>query len=285
MIVTPLAQALNLPRTRLFRALGVVTALLALTVALLAGGALLLQQLYSGWQLQRHNSVLLYLPPETTAAALTPLTTTLPTLAGVAGTRAIPAAELYAALEPMLPAQINPSTLPLPVVIEVTLSPLADRPKVLAALAQTFPLAELDDQQTMLGRVAESVRLLQAVALGLALLLGAILATFMVLVIRAGLLAQEGVVRLLLQLGATDKALALTITQQTLQPVALGTAVGTVAAMAVMLTASLWPGSPLSPNLASWLGLVLMPLVLPCVAAGTGWVTSLRLLHHHDGDG
>jgi cell division protein FtsX len=275
---TALALALNLPRTRLFRTLGAMSALLAFTVALLAAGMALLQQLYGNWQLQRHNSVVMYLPPETPPAALAPLTTTLPTLAGVAEIHQLTPAELRATLAPLLPAQASATTLPLPVVAEIRLQQGAAREPILHALRQTFPLAELDDQQTMLGRVAESVRGLQLVAGLLAVLLGGLLAAFMALTIRAGLLAQAPVVRLLLQLGATDTALARTITLQTLLPVAGGTALGIgAAALALGVGFKIFPAIPFG-GISPWLALCGAPLLLPLLAGVCGWLVSLRLL-------
>ncbi len=273
-----LAQALNLPRTRLFRALGIIAALLACTIALLAAGAGLLQNLYGNWQLQKANSILVYLPPETPASALSPLTTTLPTLAGVAAVRQIPQAELQQSLAMVLPANLPASSLPLPVVAEVVLQRGANRAPILSALAQAFPQAELDDQQTLLSRVAESVRVLQLAAGGLGLILLVVLGLFMALTLRAGLLAQEAVVRLLLQLGATDGALARAITGQTLWPVALGTAVGTAVAAMVLLASAAWPAVAAYHGANIWLAVVLMPLVLPLVAAATAWLVSLKLL-------
>ncbi|MCA3244693.1 MAG: hypothetical protein INF43_05265 [Alphaproteobacteria bacterium] len=277
---SPLAAALNLPRTRLFRTLGLMAGLLTFAVALLAAGAGLLQQLYTGWHLQRHNSLMVYLPPETPPQALTPLTTTLPTLAGVAEIRLLTPAELRASLAPLLPAQVSASALPLPVVADVRLQPGAAREPIINALRQTFPLAELDDQQTLLGRVAESVRLLQLAAAALGLLLGGLLAAFMALTIRAGLLAQEGVVRLLIQLGATDAALARTITWQTLTPVALGTSAGSAAAAIVFAAALAWWQPAAGVGFGPWLALILTPLGLPLVAALSGWLTSLTLLRN-----
>lgn len=275
---TPLARALNLPRTRLFRALGVVAALLACTIALLAAGAGLLQNLYSNWQLQKANSILIYLPPEVSPTALEPLTTTVPTLAGVAAVRQIPISELQQNLADILPATVAVTNLPLPVVAEVTLQRGADRAPILKALAQSFPTAELDDQQTLLGRVAESVRLLQASALGVGLVLLGLLTLFMALTIRAGLLAQEQVVHLLLQLGATDSALARAITTQTLLPVLIGTGGGIGAAALLLAASSTWPTLAAFQGFGVWGALILVPLALPLGAALTAWLVSLRLL-------
>jgi cell division protein FtsX len=275
---TPLARALNLPRTRLFRALGIVAALLACTIALLAAGAGLLQNLYGNWQLQKANSILLYLPPEASPSSLEPLTTTVPTLAGVAAVRQVPATELQQSLADILPPSLAANSLPLPVVAEVTLQRGADRAPILKALAQSFPTAELDDQQTLLGRVAESVRLLQLAALGVGLVLLGLLTLFMALTIRAGLLAQEQVVHLLLQLGATDGALARAITLQTLLPVLVGTALGIGAAALIMVGSTTWPTLAAFHGLGVWGALVLTPLALPLGAALTAWLVSLRLL-------
>ena len=278
MPTNPLAKALNLPRTRLFKLLGVLAALLAFTLAVLAASGGMLQNLYSSWQLARSNTILLYLPADTTAAALQPLTTTLPTLAGVKATRLVPPNELLATLSPALGTLSG--TVPLPQVAEVELTPLADRNTILTTLQQTFPLAEIDDQQALLADVANSVRTLQLAAGAGALLLGVILALFMTLTVRAGLLTQRSVVQLLIQLGATDGTLARTLTFQAVQPVALGTALGTtLAAGALGLATVLHAGVAAHLGLGSWVLALALPFTMPLLAGLTAYLVAMRLLH------
>jgi hypothetical protein len=102
----------------------------------------------------------------------------------------------------------------------------------------------------------------------------------MALTIRAGLLAQEGVVRLLLQLGATDAALARTITWQTLVPVAVGMMIGVSAAALAFASAMAWWQPLAGVGLGPWAALFITPLLLPLVAIGSGWLTSLKLLRN-----
>ena len=278
MPTNPLARALNLPRTRLFKLLGLLAALLAFALAVLAASGGMLQNLYSSWQLARSNTILLYLPADTPPAALQPLTTTLPTLAGVKATRLVPPAELLATLSPALGTLSG--TIPLPQVAEVELTPLADRNTLLTTLQQTFPLAEIDDQQALLADVATSVRTLQLAAGAGALLLGFILALFMTLTVRAGLLTQRSVVQLLIQLGATDGTLARTLTLQAVQPVALGTALGTtLAAAALGLAAALHTGVAAHLGLASWVLALALPFTMPLLAGLTAYMVALRLLN------
>jgi cell division protein FtsX len=275
MITSPLAKALNLPRTRLFRTLGLLAALLGFMVAGLAASGGLLQQLYSNWQLQKSQSIMLYLPPATAAEALAPLTNGN-NFVGIASARVLAPAELQATLASILPTGSN---LPLPVVAEVTLQPGADRLAVATTLQGQFLLAEIDDQQPMLQAVASSVRGVQLGVLGLACLLGAILTLFMALTIRAGLLAQSGVVTLLIQLGATDATLARTLTVQAVKPVLLGTLCGTAVALALLgVVGSLWGG--LSAVVGVWLWAALLPFTLPLLAGFTAWLVALRLLKH-----
>ncbi|MFO0500522.1 MAG: hypothetical protein ACK5YK_02445, partial [Pseudomonadota bacterium] len=177
---TPLAKALNLPRTRLFGLLGVLAVLLALLIALLGSSGVMLQQLYTSWDLSKRQSIMVYLPPTTPPEALTPLNTSFAQNPALASVRVVPPTEVAAALLPIFPEATSPSsTLPLPIVAEVVLKPGQPRAPMLSLLQETYPTAELDDQQPMVEAVAQSVRVLQSAGLFLALSLIAVLVLFM----------------------------------------------------------------------------------------------------------
>jgi cell division protein FtsX len=277
--LTPLAKALNLPRTRLFGLLGVLAALLALMIALLGSSGVMLQQLYSSWDLAKRHSIMVYLPPTTPTEALAPLYTAFAQNPALERVEMIPPSEVAAALTPVFPdAALASSTVPLPIVAEVVMKAGQPRAPMLALLQETYPMAELDDQQPMVETIARSVRLLQTAGLMIALALGTVLVLFMALTIRAGLLAQHATVELLIQLGATDAALTRTMALQTAQPVWIGSWLGgALAGLMLLLGQSLY-GFAL-PALV-W-GMVVLPIVgLPVIAIVVAWLVGCRVLHH-----
>lgn len=279
MHASPLAKALNLPRTRLFGLLGILAAILALMIALLGSSGAMLQQLYTAWDLTQRNSILVYLPPTTPTEALTPIHTRFAENPAIASARIVPPTEVAAALTPVFPeATLASGTIPLPIVAEIELKQGQPREAMLALLHETFPLAELDDQQPMVEAVAQSVRLLQSAGLAIALGLGVVMALFMALTIRAGLLAQQTSVELLIQLGATDAALARTMALQAAQPVAVGAVVG-VGLAALGLKGIAWYGG-FALTFSAWAMVAVPLLVLPLLAMMVAVMVAGRLLHH-----
>lgn len=276
--LTPLAKALNLLRTRLFGLLGILAALLALMIALLGSSGVMLQQLYTNWDLAKRHSIMVYLPPTTPAEALAPLHTAFAQNPALESVRIIPPTEVAAALAPVFPEAASSGTLPLPIVAEVVMKAGQPRAPMLTLLQETYPMAELDDQQPMVETIASSVRLLQTAGIAIALALGTVLVLFMALTIRAGLLAQHATVELLIQLGATDAALTRTMALQTAQPVWIGAWLGGVlAALALLLAQSMY-GFAL-PGLV-WL-MVMLPIVgLPAIAVVVALLVGRRVLHH-----
>lgn len=277
---SPMARALNLPRTRLFRLLGIMTLLLTVLMSLSGAAYGVLHQLHANWQLARSQSILVYLPPATPPASLEVLHTTLPTLSGVEGVRAVPAHEVNEWLTPLLPQ--GAAQIPLPVVVEIQMNPEAPRAPVHEVLASTFPLAEIDDQATVSLSVAKNVQRLQLgmVAIGTVVML--VLTLMVALLVRAGLMAQGPTIALLIQHGATDLALASTLTWQACRPVLLGALAGMGLAALVFRLAAAEPLLAPHAGFLPWALLVVLPLLLPLFAAASACLTSLRLLHRSE---
>lgn len=272
-----LAKALNLPRTRLFGLLGILAAMLTLMMGSLLGSGALLQNLYTHWDLSQRQSLMVYLPPNTPTEALTPLHTAFSQNPALEHVRILPPEEVEAAIAPAFPGA-ETTNLPLPLVAEVAIKPGQPREAVMEMIQKTYPTAELDDQQPMVEAVAQNVRLLQTAGVGLSLALGGILALFMALTIRAGLLAQHDTVALLIQLGASDRSLAATMAVQAAQPITLGALVGVLLTGAGLMAAHmLWGVSITGPVV----GMILLPLpTLPLLAMAVAMLVAQRLLHH-----
>lgn len=273
---SPVARALNLKKSSVFKLVVVITALLGWVIALGAASASMLQNLYTNWHLARANALTIYLPPDADTATLQQLQQSLPTLAGVENVQPVGTDQLQTWLKPVIP---NPENLPLPTVLEVSLAATADRAQLSAHIQQAFPTAEIDDHQPLLTQVESAVRTLQAAVLALATVMLTLMALLVVLTVRTGLSAQKSTLHLLTVLGATDTFLARSVTVLVTGRVLSGTAIGITAA-AVVLAAAMGINPALAQTItpATWAALMLTPLLLPVLSALTAALTTAGLL-------
>lgn len=273
---SPVTRALNLRQAGIFRLLVVTTALLGGVIALGAASACMLQGLYKEWQLNRSHSITVYLPPEAEPAAVTQLTQSLAALSGVTSATQVPAVQLQQALQPLVS---NTENLPLPTVLNVTFREDTPLEPIGSSIRQNFPTAEIDDHQPVLKDVGGAVRGLQTAALGLSVVMLALMALLITLTTRTGLQAEAFTLHLLVQLGSTDATLTRVVTAQVLARTLAGYALGSGVA-AVLLAAAV----RLSPALAAhagwpvWAALFASPLLLPAIAALTATLVTNRLL-------
>lgn len=274
---SPVTTALNLKDSGIFRLLVITTALLTGVIALGAGSAGALQNLYTAWQLSRSQSLTVYLPPETDDSQITRLTQTLPTLSGVTAATPVAAAQLQTWLEPLIS---NTANLPLPTVVEVAFKPETPLQPITATIRQAFPTAEIDDHQPLLQQVGATVRNLQAATAALSAVMLALMALLITLTTRTGLQAHAATLHLLVQLGSTDATLTRSVILQVLGRTLGGYLLGTGLAAALLAAATrLSPAVALYTTPATWAVLVAVPLLLPLVSAAATWLTARRMLH------
>lgn len=273
----PLTRALNLKQASIFKLLVTISALLSWVIALGAASGSMLQNLYTGWQLNRASTLTIYLAPDADTTAVTQLQQSLPALAGVQAVTPLSNQQLQILLAPLL---ANTTSLPLPTVMELTLTPAANREQLTAHIRQTFPTAEIDDHQALLTQVGHAVRNVQAMAAVLAALMLGLMATVIILTTRTGLASQRATVQMLVQLGASDATLTRNITQQITKRVLVGSAIGAAAA-AIMLGLATFASPLLAPHISliTWVALILTPtLLLPTLAAATALLSTRHLL-------
>lgn len=272
----PTTRALNLQKASIFKLLVAITALLSWVIALGAGGAVILQNIYGHWQLNRSESLTIYLPPDADTTALRQLQQSLPALEGVRGVKVVGLPQLQNMLQPLIG---TPENLPLPTVVEVQTGTNANRAQLVEHIRQNFPTAEVDDHQQVLGQVGGTVRNLQSIALALAGVMLALMGLMVVLTVRTGLAAKRGTLHLLIQLGATDAFLARTVTTQVTGRV-LGGAISGTAAAVILLAVSAMANPVMDAYLTplTWAVVVATPLLLPFIAALTAVGTTRGLL-------
>lgn len=270
------ARALNLKKASIFKLLVTITALLSWVIALGAGGSVMLQNVYDHWQLNRSDSLTVYLPPDADSTAIKQLQQSLPVLEGVQGVKMVGTEELRQMLQPLVG---TPENLPLPTVVEVQTTTNANRPQLTEHIRQNFPTAEIDDHRQVLGQVGGMVRNLQMLALGLAAVMLTLMVLMVVLTVRTGLAAKQGTLHLLMQLGATDGFVARTVTAQVTGRVLGGAVSGTAAAVILLaVSAMLNPVMDAYITPFTWAVLVAAPVLLPLVAAVTAVATTRSLL-------
>lgn len=252
-------RALGLKKEGIFNLLLVLTTLLGWVMALGGGGAVLLQQAWRVWSLDRAQQVTVYLPPASAPVAIDTLAATLATEPGIGRVTRVPEADLRAQLALFGADQSSPSltlALPLPVVLEVQTDPGFDRRVLTQRVRQAFASAEIDDARAVLAPIAAGVRVAQGGAAVLALVMVAVMLGLVGMTVRIGLRSQKATLHLLRQLGAGDRQLVRLVAGQVAARVLPG-----------------WVFSCLAAELTAVLVLRLVPAVQPLA----GWPVALAM--------
>ena len=258
-------KALSLDKDAVCRLFVVMMVLLGWLAGMGAVAMTSLQNLYGAWQLAQKSTLSLYLLPDTPSPEVEALQRRLSDLPGVSGVSVLDQTATLALLKPYLGGD---SALPLPKILDVTVSPQLDRARFDEEVKSRFPMAEIDDARDMLGTVSDGVRLAQAVALGLAAGLFLVLAALVALTVRAGLRAKQEALSILQYIGATDGFLTDLVCRQVLVRAGVGTAGALfLVVFSVMALRLGWPTT--APYLDSawvWAAGVATPLALLAVA-------------------
>jgi cell division transport system permease protein len=192
----------------------------------------------------------------------------LKSLSGVRNIRRISAEEMKEMLEPWLGAGGLEADLPVPVMIDVELSPAAySRLDVIRnAVTEVAPSARLDDNAQWLAPLGRLIAALEWLALGLVLLMVGATAATVVLAARASLDTHRGTIEVLHLMGATDVQVARLFQRRIALDALFGGIVGFVAGALVLLLIANRVGALGSELLGSaglpvlsWLILIALP--------------------------
>lgn len=206
---------------------------------------------------------------------------------GVRDARVIPEARMQELLAPWLGEGVAQEGLPLPRLVAVTVDPRSPPP--LSALQQAAqsvaPGAVVDDHQRTLGRVLESVRALQLLALlVVGLVVGAAVIT-VVFVTRTGLAVHQKVIELLHLIGAQDGYVAAQFERHAMRQGLVGGGIGLALALVTLVglgqlietqASAVIPDPRL--RLWQWAVLLVLPPTAALVAMVTARLTVLRTL-------
>ncbi len=208
-------------------------------------------------------------------------------LAGVRSVRRVPAEEIERLMEPWLGEESLEGDLPVPVMIDVDLTPEAySRLDVIrAAIAEVAPSSRVDDSGQWLQPLAKLIAALRWLAAGLVLLMVGATAATVVLAARASLDTHRGTIEVLHLMGATDVQVARLFQRRIALDALFGGIVGLAAAALVLLVignrVSALGSEPLGSAglpLVSWLILVALPVAGVVLSMLVARMTILRAL-------
>jgi cell division transport system permease protein len=262
-------------------------ALMVYLAALATSGALVLDRALASWDRGLSGALTVELPPATgktgdggLAAAVAALQGT----PGVLSARPLARDEVAKLLEPWLGPNLRPEDIALPRLVDVRLDTAhgVDLTALTQRLAAAAPDAVLDDHRLWLDRLAAIIRMAEAIAVGIVMLIGAAAVLTVIFTTRTGLAVHRDVIELLHLMGAHDAYIAEQFERQALRLGLVGGAVGLALAVATLLAlgrageaVALLGGQALpgpSLNLAAWHWVTLV--LLPAAAAGLAMVTA-----------
>lgn len=205
----------------------------------------------------------------------------------VAAARLVPEAELARLLKPWLGTIGNDPDLPMPALIDVDLKDASDAAvATVAANAQRItPAARVDRHERWMTPVSAFMALLTGIGGGLVVLMALATGAVVVLAARAGLESHRETIEVMHMLGSTDVQVARLFQRRIARDTAIGGAIGTLAALAMIgfvgfrmagLGSALLGGATLPP--AGWIALALLPLLFVALATLAARLAVLRAL-------
>ena len=268
-------KALSLNHDGVFRLLLVMTILLGWVLSLGTGTVLGLDTVYQKWQLDRQNTLSVYLLADTAAEEVEGLTSAL-VKHGVSFVEPMDATEVKTLLEPYFK---DDQAFLLPIVLSVGLDGQSAE-EVRDLVYSIVPTAEVDDNRSLLYLAGQVVWAVQLGVIILGLIVMSIMALLVALTVRVGLRAQASSVRVLQFLGGTDGFLSRLVVHQIFTRTLFGWGVACVAALVVVgIAYALFPHLQQFMLPSVWVGMVLVPLLIPLVALLTSMLAVKNVLN------
>lgn len=225
--------------------------------------------------------------PDTREAQARATLRELPRLSAVARAERIDEARMRALLEPWLGREGLDGDLPIPVLIDVTLTAAGGREvsEVEQAVRAIAPSARVEAHARFLAPISGLLQALRWLAAGLVLLMAAATAAAVVLAARAALDTHRGTIDVMHLMGASDRRVARLFQSRAGLDALFGSAIGWVGGMVVVL----FVGSRLDAveaaltragglGLGGWLAIALVPAGAVGLAIVTARATILRAL-------
>ncbi len=196
-------------------------------------------------------------------------------------------AHMQALLEPWLGKEALNGDLPIPVLIDVTLTGGDDRQidMVTRALQPVAPAARVEPHGRFLGPVSGLLSTLRWLALGLVVLMGAATAAAVVLAARAALNTHRATIDIMHMMGASDAQIASLFQRRAALDALFGSALGLLIGASIVIFVGGQLGAVEAAiiqrgglGLTGWLAIVLVPVGAVALSTMTARVTILRAL-------
>ena len=205
----------------------------------------------------------------------------------VARATAVDQAQLAALLRPWLGDAGSDPDLPMPALIDADMRDNSDAAvaQVAAAARRVTSAARVDRHERWMSPVADFMKLLIGIGAGLVGLMALATGAVVVLAARAGLDTHSDTIDVMHMLGSTDVRVARLFQRRIARDTAIGGAIGTLGALAVValvgnrlagLGSALTDGAVLDPS--AWTMLVILPVVFILLATLAARVAVLRAL-------
>lgn len=205
----------------------------------------------------------------------------------VARATAVDQAQLAALLRPWLGDAGSDPDLPMPALIDADMRDNSDAAvaQVAAAARRVTSAARVDRHERWMSPVADFMKLLIGIGAGLVGLMALATGAVVVLAARAGLDTHSDTIDVMHMLGSTDVQVARLFQRRIARDTAIGGAIGTLGALAVValvgnrlagLGSALTDGAVLDPS--AWTMLVILPVVFILLATLAARVAVLRAL-------
>lgn len=264
--------------------------LVLIIMALLAGCALLFargsMRLSGDWQSQLSDTLTVQVMLDDNSAWEQETATASNTLTSVfpgADIAILPQSEARALLQPWLGNATLPDSLPVPGLINVTGENLTAR-KAQSALDAAGLSANIDDNSRYADQLSGTARRLVGIGIGTLILILLAGLSVNIFATRAGMTAQKEIIRVLVQVGASDRFIAKLFIGQAFRRGAIGAAIGLALAALLWLCLSIlgdWGGlgwTSFGAGVVDLFWLIGLGAIFAVICAAAAGVTATRQL-------
>lgn len=249
-------QGRIMPRWEGAAPLDIVIAVMAFLAALTVGASLIAERTAQGWREGLATGITVQILPPAQGDAASALRreandaiALLRATKGILQVKPVSDKDARALVAPWIGSDFLASELPLPALIDATISPGAeiDIPQLAQRLKSAAPDSLLDDHTRWLGRLKQVADAVVWSAVGILVLIGLATAAAVTFATRAGLAAHQEIVSLLHQMGARPGFIARAFEWHYFASALVAAAIGTAAAAGIYTVAGLLEHTGVEP--------------------------------------
>jgi cell division transport system permease protein len=254
-------------------------------------GTFILNGLVATWDHNMSGTMTVQLPaadqPKKNQANVNKVLKILRDTPGIQSARAVTSGEMMGLLEPWLGRAASLADLPLPQLIDVTLTPGGDvQVKALAKrLDAAVPHANIDDHRVWLAKFLRLIRTVQIIALSVLILIGLATVGTVIFTTRTGLAVHQEAIEVLHLIGAQDSYIARQFATRAMVLAlrgglfGLAIAIPTLIALGILSAAMKAGTMPvLTMGVDEWIMIGILPFITAFLAMMTARFTVLRSL-------